>query len=250
MYLYDTCPKGVGLAPKAYESLESLWERALKTVSECPCAAGCPSCTQAGGAAGGMAGSEKRASRLILEGLLGKWLKPDDDARADADAAVAGGTGARAEARKREALAATPEEATASERWADSQCKAVDVVAGVGGENDRERVRGSSEHGPSKLSHAEAAQYLRQWPGHRALCPPQASAELGLSIEIAAAKPPVMTREQRLELAARKKAEFEARRRERERLAGGSGAQLASSGGVGAPAGGMFQTASQLHKMR
>ena len=97
MYLYDTCPKGVGLAPKAYESLESLWERALKTVSECPCAAGCPSCTQAGGAAGGMAGSEKRASRLILEGLLGKWLKPDDDdARADADAAVAGGTGARA----------------------------------------------------------------------------------------------------------------------------------------------------------
>ena len=251
MYLYDTCPKGVGLAPKAYESLESLWERALKTVSECPCAAGCPSCTQAGGAAGGMAGSEKRASRLILEGLLGKWLKPDDDdARADADAAVAGGTGARAEARKREALAATPEEATASERWADSQCKAVDVVAGVGGENDRERVRGSSEHGPSKLSHAEAAQYLRQWPGHRALCPPQASAELGLSIEIAAAKPPVMTREQRLELAARKKAEFEARRREREQLAGGSGAQLASSGGVGAPAGGMFQTASQLHKMR
>lgn len=249
MYLYDTCPKGVGLAPKAYESLESLWERALKTVSECPCAAGCPSCTQAGGAAGGMAGSEKRASRLILEGLLGKWLKPDDDdARADADAAVAGGTGARAEARKREALAATPEEATASERWADSQCKSID--AGVGGENDRERVRGSSEHGPSKLSHAEAAQYLRQWPGHRALCPPQASAELGLSIEIAAAKPPVMTREQRLELAARKKAEFEARRRERERLAGGSGAQLASSGGVGAPAGGMFQTASQLHKMR
>ena len=141
-------------------------------------------------------------------------------------------------ARKREALAATPEEATASERWADSQCKSID--AGVGGENDRERVRGSSEHGPSKLSHAEAAQYLRQWPGHRALCPPQASAELGLSIEIAAAKPPVMTREQRLELAARKKAEFEARRREREQ-----GAQLASAGVGAAPAGGMFQTASQ-----
>ena len=119
--------------------------------------------------------------------------------------------------------------------------------AGVGGENDRERARGSSEHRPSKLSHAEAAQYLRQWPGHRALCPPQASAELGvsISIEIAAAKPPVMTREQRLELAARKKAEFEARRREREQ-----GAQLASAGVGAAPAGGMFQTASQLHKMR
>ena len=240
MYLYDTCPKGVGLAPKAYESLESLWERALKTVSECPCASGCPSCTQAGGAAaGGMAGSEKRASRIILEGLLGTWLKPDGDAR---DAAVAGGTErARAEARKREALAATPEEATASERWADSQCKSVEV------ENDRERARASSEHRPSKLSDAEAAQYLRQWPGHRALCPPQASAELGvsISIEIAAAKPPVMTREQRLELAARKKAEFEARRREREQ-----GAQLASAGVGAAPAGGMFQTASQLHKMR
>ena len=191
-------------------------------------------------------GVGEAGEQINPEGLLGKWLKPDDDARADADAAVAGGTGARAEARKREALAATPEEATASERWADSQCKSID--AGVGGENDRERVRGSSEHGPSKLSHAEAAQYLRQWPGHRALCPPQASAELGLSIEIAAAKPPVMTREQS-RLAARKRLSL--------RLAGGAraargwvGAQLASSGGVGAPAGGMFQTASQLHKMR
>ena len=76
-----------------------------------------------------------------------------------------------------------------------------------------------------------------------ALCPPRASAELGPSIEIAAAKPPAMTREQRLELAARKKAEFEARRWERERAG-------EARVGAGAPAPAMFQTASQLHKMR
>jgi hypothetical protein len=233
MYLYDTCPKGVGLAPKAYDGLGDLWERALKTVSECPCASGCPSCTQAGGATGGMAGSEKRASRTILEGLLGTWLRPGEEV-----GAAGGGSGAR----KREALAAAGDtEATASERWADSQCKAADVDVGV--ENDGERARGSWEHRPSKLSHAEAAQYLRQWPGHRALCPPRASAELGPSIEIAAAKPPAMTREQRLELAARKKAEFEARRWERERAG-------EARVGAGAPAPAMFQTASQLHKMR
>ena len=237
MYLYDTCPKGVGLAPKAYDGLGDLWERALKTVSECPCASGCPSCTQAGGATGGMAGSEKRASRTILEGLLGTWLRPGEEV-----GAAGGGSGVRAEARNREALAAAGDtEATASERWADSQCKAADVDVGV--ENDGERARGSWEHRPSKLSHAEAGQYLRQWPGHMALCPPRASAELGPSIEIAAAKPPAMTREQRLELAARKKAEFEARRWERERAG-------EARVGAGAPAPAMFQTASQLHKMR
>jgi hypothetical protein len=184
-----------------------------------------------------MAGSEKRASRTILEGLLGTWLRPGEEV-----GAAGGGSGVRAEARNREALAAAGDtEATASERWADSQCKAADVDVDV--ENDGERARGSWEHRPSKLSHAEAAQYLRQWPGHRALCPPRASAELGPSIEIAAAKPPAMTREQRLELAARKKAEFEARRWERERAG-------EARVGAGAPAPAMFQTASQLHKMR
>ena len=48
LYLYDTCPNGVGLAARAYDEIEGLWERALRTVAECPCAEGCPSCVQAG----------------------------------------------------------------------------------------------------------------------------------------------------------------------------------------------------------
>ena len=104
LYLYDTCPNGVGLAARAYDEIEGLWERALRTVAECPCAEGCPSCVQAG-FRGWEAGTGKRHARVALESLLGTWFA---DARARAahdrgpvDDTPETSTDANAEARRR-----------------------------------------------------------------------------------------------------------------------------------------------------
>lgn len=45
LYLYDTVPGGVGLAPRLYEVRVSLLERAAHLLSACECESGCPSCT-------------------------------------------------------------------------------------------------------------------------------------------------------------------------------------------------------------
>jgi len=44
IFLYDGHPGGVGLANKAYEILQDLFERVLHLVETCPCEDGCPSC--------------------------------------------------------------------------------------------------------------------------------------------------------------------------------------------------------------
>lgn len=113
LYLYDTCPNGVGLAARAYDEIEGLWERALRTVAECPCAEGCPSCVQAG-FRGREAGTGKRHARVALESLLGTWFA---DARVDpgpapvpVDDAPEMSTDANAAARR---CGATPGEAAA-----------------------------------------------------------------------------------------------------------------------------------------
>ena len=68
-FLYDACPDGVGLASKAFENIERVWERALATVAECACEDGCPSCVQAGAAWWTRERGGKRDARVILEAL-------------------------------------------------------------------------------------------------------------------------------------------------------------------------------------
>lgn len=67
LYLYDTVPGGVGLAPRLYEAREGLMERADKRLSSCECAHGCPSCT---GPAIGEVMSETWAPRAIARQVL------------------------------------------------------------------------------------------------------------------------------------------------------------------------------------
>jgi len=100
MYLYDACPNGVGLASKTWTQLDALWEKALATTRECKCASGCPSCTQAG-ARGRDAGTEKKATVVLLEGLLGTWM------RGGGGGGGGGSTCAAAAERKASAAAAT-----------------------------------------------------------------------------------------------------------------------------------------------
>jgi len=72
-FLYDTTPHGIGLAEKVFENIEALWNKSLRTVEECACDSGCPSCIQAG-PKGRDAGFAKKHSKVVLEGILGTWM--------------------------------------------------------------------------------------------------------------------------------------------------------------------------------
>ncbi|HML47139.1 MAG TPA: DUF1998 domain-containing protein, partial [Clostridia bacterium] len=67
LYLYDTCPGGVGLSEKLYGLMDTLLRHSQDAIRACPCEKGCPSCV------GPMAevGSDGKAAALaILEGWL------------------------------------------------------------------------------------------------------------------------------------------------------------------------------------
>ncbi|BAL80944.1 DEAD/DEAH box helicase [Caldisericum exile] len=44
IFLYDGIEGGIGITEKAYDRIEDLLEKALRSVSSCPCKDGCPSC--------------------------------------------------------------------------------------------------------------------------------------------------------------------------------------------------------------
>ncbi|MRX70946.1 DEAD/DEAH box helicase [Bacillus lacus] len=67
IFLYDRYPGGVGLASKVYESFDSIIADALQAVQNCPCEAGCPSCT---GLEGGSQ-NHKTDSLYLLEKIRG-----------------------------------------------------------------------------------------------------------------------------------------------------------------------------------
>lgn len=69
IFVYDGHPGGVGFAERGYEEMGSLLQQALKTVSECPCEKGCPSCIQSPKCGHWNNPLDKRGAVLILEEL-------------------------------------------------------------------------------------------------------------------------------------------------------------------------------------
>jgi DEAD/DEAH box helicase domain-containing protein len=45
IYLYESVPGGVGLAPRLFERHHELVDAAASLIAECRCDAGCPACT-------------------------------------------------------------------------------------------------------------------------------------------------------------------------------------------------------------
>ena len=72
IFIYDAHPGGVGIAEKGFELVEQLWEATLKTIAECPCEAGCPSCIQSPKCGNNNKPLDKKAARILLGGLLSK----------------------------------------------------------------------------------------------------------------------------------------------------------------------------------
>ena len=71
VFIYDGHPGGIGIAEKGYEIIYRLWDATLKTVRECPCRTGCPSCIQSPKCGNNNNPLDKQAAELILERLLG-----------------------------------------------------------------------------------------------------------------------------------------------------------------------------------
>ncbi|MEW6232170.1 MAG: DEAD/DEAH box helicase [Chloroflexota bacterium] len=72
VFIYDNFPGGVGISAKGFESLEALWEATLRTIRECPCDEGCPSCVQSPKCGNNNEPLDKEAAVAILQTLLGR----------------------------------------------------------------------------------------------------------------------------------------------------------------------------------
>jgi len=72
VFIYDAYPGGIGIAEKGYDMIMQLWQATLWTIKECPCREGCPSCIQSPKCGNNNKPLNKKASRMLLEGLLRK----------------------------------------------------------------------------------------------------------------------------------------------------------------------------------
>ncbi|MFC1870411.1 DEAD/DEAH box helicase [Chloroflexota bacterium] len=72
IFIYDAHPGGVGIAEKGFDFIKELWQATLKTIAECPCDAGCPSCVQSPKCGNNNKPLDKKAAQILLEGLLKK----------------------------------------------------------------------------------------------------------------------------------------------------------------------------------
>ncbi|MBI2869443.1 MAG: DEAD/DEAH box helicase [Chloroflexi bacterium] len=70
VFIYDAHPGGIGIAEKGFDMISELWEATLRTINECPCEEGCPSCIQSPKCGNNNKPLDKAAARIILEELL------------------------------------------------------------------------------------------------------------------------------------------------------------------------------------
>ncbi|MBS1262237.1 MAG: DEAD-box ATP-dependent RNA helicase CshE [Calditrichaeota bacterium] len=71
VFLYDGHPGGLGLANRAYDVLDELFERMLELVRDCPCDDGCPSCVHSPKCGHGNQPLDKAGCVRLLEHLTG-----------------------------------------------------------------------------------------------------------------------------------------------------------------------------------
>ncbi len=72
IFVYDAYPGGIGIAEKGFDMIRELWQATLKTITECPCREGCPSCIQSPKCGNNNKPLDKQAAKILLEGLLGE----------------------------------------------------------------------------------------------------------------------------------------------------------------------------------
>ncbi len=69
VFVYDGIPGGVGLSRQAFQNPEDLLIRVLKTIKDCPCETGCPSCVHSPKCGSGNRPIDKDAALMVLKGI-------------------------------------------------------------------------------------------------------------------------------------------------------------------------------------
>ncbi|MGW8301045.1 MAG: DEAD/DEAH box helicase [Desulfobacterales bacterium] len=77
IFIYDGIPGGAGLTRQAFENTTQLLRYTLKTIRDCPCEDGCPSCVQSPQCGSGNRPMDKKAAIFILN-RLEVHAKPKD----------------------------------------------------------------------------------------------------------------------------------------------------------------------------
>ena len=72
IFIYDGHPGGVGIAERGFERFPELVGNALRLVSECPCASGCPSCVQSPKCGNLNEPLHKAGAIELMGGILGR----------------------------------------------------------------------------------------------------------------------------------------------------------------------------------
>ncbi len=70
VFIYDAYPGGIGITEKGFDIITELWQATLRTIVECPCQDGCPSCIQSSKCGNNNQPLDKQAARVLLEELL------------------------------------------------------------------------------------------------------------------------------------------------------------------------------------
>jgi DEAD/DEAH box helicase domain-containing protein len=84
VFLYDGFPGGVGITEKIFELLPELWQATLRTIEECPCEAGCPSCIYSPKCGNNNEPLDKRAAVSILRLMLASEVSGTEASRVPA----------------------------------------------------------------------------------------------------------------------------------------------------------------------
>lgn len=69
VFIYDGMPGGAGLTRQAFERADELIETTLRTIRDCPCELGCPSCVHSPKCGSGNRPIDKRAALFVLEAI-------------------------------------------------------------------------------------------------------------------------------------------------------------------------------------
>jgi DEAD/DEAH box helicase domain-containing protein len=75
VFIYDGYPGGVGLARKAFEKIDELLDLTQKTIADCTCELGCPSCVHSPKCGSGNRPIDKQSALEILGALLNNNAK-------------------------------------------------------------------------------------------------------------------------------------------------------------------------------
>ncbi len=79
IFIYDGYPGGVGLARKAFEKIDELLHLTQKTIGDCPCELGCPSCVHSPKCGSGNRPIDKQSALEILADLLESKISEKKD---------------------------------------------------------------------------------------------------------------------------------------------------------------------------